>query len=417
MNFIGVNSREEIEKLQEKGLRRIIDHVYNNNISYRKKFDQVNIKPSDIKNLKDIEKLPFTTKEDLRNNYPLGMSCVPKEKIMRIHMSSGTTGSPVLQPYTRADIGQWSDIMARCLHVAGVRENDVIQITPSFGLFNGGFGFHYGAEKIGCMIVPAGPGNTKRQIKFFEDFGTTSLGSVASYAIRIMEVAEEEGKEFPNLKRGIFGAETLSDGLRKRIEESLGIESFDIYGMTETGGIGCGIDCNCHDGIHIWEDHYILEVIDPKTGETLSDGEEGEIVLTSFTREALPVIRFRTGDIASIIDGKCDCGMPHRRISRIKGRVDDLLIIKGVNVYPSEIEHLLCDMPGIGNNYQIFVKEENGFHDLMIQVEGNTSAVDIKKRIKENFLFTPEVEVLPIGSLPRNEGKAIRIIKNKEVRK
>lgn len=417
MNFIGVNSREEIEKLQEKGLRRIIDHVYNNNISYRKKFDQVNIKPSDIKNLKDIEKLPFTTKEDLRNNYPLGMSCVPKEKIMRIHMSSGTTGSPVLQPYTRADIGQWSDIMARCLHVAGVRENDVIQITPSFGLFNGGFGFHYGAEKIGCMIVPAGPGNTKRQIKFFEDFGTTSLGSVASYAIRIMEVAEEEGKEFPNLKRGIFGAETLSDGLRKRIEESLGIESFDIYGMTETGGIGCGIDCNCHNGIHIWEDHYILEVIDPKTGETLSDGEEGEIVLTSFTREALPVIRFRTGDIASIIDGKCDCGMPHRRISRIKGRVDDLLIIKGVNVYPSEIEHLLCDMPGIGNNYQIFVKEENGFHDLMIQVEGNTSAVDIKKRIKENFLFTPEVEVLPIGSLPRNEGKAIRIIKNKEVRK
>lgn len=417
MNFIGVNSREEIEKLQEKGLRRIIDHVYNNNISYRKKFDQVNIKPSDIKNLKDIEKLPFTTKEDLRNNYPLGMSCVPKEKIMRIHMSSGTTGSPVLQPYTRADIGQWSDIMARCLHVAGVRENDIIQITPSFGLFNGGFGFHYGAEKIGCMIVPAGPGNTKRQIKFFEDFGTTSLGSVASYAIRIMEVAEEEGKEFPNLKRGIFGAETLSDGLRKRIEESLGIESFDIYGMTETGGIGCGIDCNCHNGIHIWEDHYILEVIDPKTGETLSDGEEGEIVLTSFTREALPVIRFRTGDIASIIDGKCDCGMPHRRISRIKGRVDDLLIIKGVNVYPSEIEHLLCDMPGIGNNYQIFVKEENGFHDLMIQVEGNTSAVDIKKRIKENFLFTPEVEVLPIGSLPRNEGKAIRIIKNKEVRK
>ena len=305
--------------------------------------------------------------------------------------------------------------MARCLYVAGVRENDVMQITPSFGLFNGGFGFHYGAEKLGCMIVPAGPGNTKRQIKFIEDFGTTSLGSVASYAIRIMEVAEEEGKEFPNLKRGIFGAETLSDGLRKRIEESLGIESFDIYGMTETGGVGCGIDCNCHDGIHIWEDHYILEVIDPNTGEALSEGEEGELVLTSFTREALPVIRFRTGDIASIIEDKCDCGMPYRRISRIKGRVDDLLIIKGVNVYPSEIEHLLCNTPGIGNNYQIFVKEENGFHDIIIQVEGNISAVEIKKRIKENFLFTPEVEILPNGSIPRNEGKAVRIIKNKEV--
>lgn len=415
MNFLGVNSREEIKKLQEKGLTRIIDHAYNNNTNYRDKFDQLGIKPSAINSLKDIQKLPFTTKEDLRNNYPLGMSCVPKEKIMRIHMSSGTTGSPVLQPYTRSDIDQWSTTMARCLYVAGVRENDVMQITPSFGLFNGGFGFHYGAERIGCMIVPAGPGNTKRQIKFIEDFGTTSLGSVASYAIRIMEVAEEEGKEFPNLKRGIFGAETLSDGLRKRIEESLSIESFDIYGMTETGGVGCGIDCNCHEGIHIWEDHYILEVIDPKTGEALSEGEEGELVLTSFTREALPVIRFRTGDIASIIEDKCGCGMPYRRISRIKGRVDDLLIIKGVNVYPSEIEHLLCNTPGIGNNYQIFVKEENGFHDLMIQVEGNISAVEIKKRIKENFLFTPEVEVLPNGSIPRNEGKAVRIIKNKEV--
>jgi len=387
MNFLGVNSREEIKKLQEKGLTRIIDHVYNNNTSYRDKFDRLDIKPSDINGLSDIEKLPFTTKEDLRNNYPLGMSCVPKEKIMRIHMSSGTTGSPVLQPYTKSDIDQWSTAMARCLYVAGVRENDVMQITPSFGLFNGGFGFHYGAERIGCMIVPAGPGNTKRQIRFIEDFGTTSLGSVASYAIRIMEVAEEEGKEFPNLKRGIFGAETLSDGLRKRIEESLGIESFDIYGMTETGGIGCGIDCNCHDGIHIWEDHYILEVIDPKTGEALSEGEEGELVLTSFTREALPVIRFRTGDIASIIEDKCDCGMPYRRISRIKGRVDDLLIIKGVNVYPSEIEHLLCNTPGIGNNYQIFVKEENGFHDLMIQVEGNISAVEIKKENKREFSF------------------------------
>ena len=415
MNFLGVSSREEITKLQENGLKRIIDYVYNKNAIYRNKFEHVGLKPSDIKGLKDLEKLPFTTKQDLRDSYPFKMSCVTKENILRVHMSSGTTGSPVLHPYTRADIDQWSTIMARCLYAAGVRGNDVLQITPSFGLFNGGFGFHYGAERLGCMTVPAGAGNTKRQIKLIEDFGTTSLGSVASYAIRIMEIAKEEGKDFPTLKRGIFGAETFSDGLRRKIEDSLDIESYDIYGMTETGGIGCGIDCSYHDGIHIWEDHYILEIIDPKTGESLSEGEEGEVVLTSFTREALPVIRFRTGDIGSIIEDKCECGMPYRKISKIKGRVDDLLIIKGVNVYPSEIEHLLCNIPGIGNNYQIFVKENNGFHDLMIQVEGDISSIEIKKRIKENFLITPEVQVLPKGSIPRNEGKAIRIIKDKNI--
>ncbi len=349
-------SRGELELLQLERLRRTIQRIAENNPGYHQYISRV--KPQDIKSLDDLKHLPFLTKDQLREGYPYGFTCAPRERFLRFHMSSGTTGTPIINFYTRSDINQWAEIMARCYTAAGVTHRDVIQITPSFGLFNGGFGFHYGAEKLGAMIIPIGAGRSMLQLKLMKELEATVICAIASYPLRLIEVAKEENFDFAEtkLRVGIFGAEVWSDEMRKRIEEEMGIESFDIIGMTETGGVGMGIDCQAHQGIHIWEDHYIVEIIDPDTGRVLPDGEEGEMVVTTLTRQGLPLIRYRTRDITRILSReKCDCGRTCLRVDRLKGRTDDMLKVKGVNFYPMQIEAILMRHKEVGPEYQIIL--------------------------------------------------------------
>jgi phenylacetate-CoA ligase len=403
----------EIEKLQLERLKKVVRHVYECNAFFKKKFQEAGVFPWDINSLEDIQKLPIMSKEDFRKEYPLGMCCVEKKNILEMHMSSGSTGTPVVMPYTKNDLNQWAECMARCLMMAGAMPSDVIQITPSFGLFNGGFGFYHGVRKLGGFVIPTGAGNTSRQIKLARDFGTRVLTGVVSYGIRIMEVLQEEGGEIPSLKIGIFGAETFTDSMKKKIRNGLGIEVFDIYGMTETGGVATlGMDCPAHDGIHAWEDHYIMEVLDRDTHKPVPDGEFGELVITSLTREALPVIRFKTGDLTRIISrDKCACGRTHLRLAPITGRVDDMLIVKGVNFFPTQVEQALMEIPGVGSNYQIIIEESHGVRDVRINVEAEAGVTGfvVEKKLKEVLGFSPKGDVFPIGGLPRQEGKAKRV--------
>ena len=408
--------REELEKLQLKRLRRTMRHIMENNAAYALRFE--GLAPEDLKDLSDLKKLPFITKDELREAYPFKLACAPKEDFVRFHMSSGTTGTPVINPYTRADVEQWAEIMARCLSAATLTHKDVLQITPGFGLFNGGFGFHYGAERIGCFVVPIGPGRTLMQLKFIKDFGTTALAAISSYPLRLIEVAKAEGFDLSQtkLRVGIFGAEVWSDETRKFIERELGIETFDIIGMTETGGVGLGIDCVAHDGIHVWEDHYLIEIVDPETGESLPDGEEGELVVTTLTREGLPLIRYRTRDITRIISrGRCVCGRTMARLARIKGRTDDMLKVKGVNFYPRQIEEILMSHPEILPDYLIRIGKKEGKDFIEILVESRTLDESLKRRLEEeiyNYLgFRAQVVLLPKGKIPRREGKAVRVEK------
>jgi phenylacetate-CoA ligase len=352
-------------------------------------------------------------KEYLRENYPLDLKCVDQGQLVEMHMSSGSTGSPVVMPYTAADLDQWAECMARCFCMAGAAPGDVVQITPSFGLFNGGFGFYHGARKAGLFILPCGAGNTPRQIRLARDFGTRVLTGVVSYGIRIMEVLAEEGGELPEMKYGMFGAETFSESMKQKIERGLGIEAFDIYGMTETGGVGTlGMDCQAHDGIHVWEDHYIIEIMDRGTGQPVADGEFGELVITALTREALPVIRFQTGDLTRIISRqRCACGRTHARLAPITGRVDDMLIIKGVNFFPRQVEQALMAIPGVYANYQILIEEVDGVKDVRINVEAEPGVTGymVEKHLKEVLGFSPKGDVFAPGALPRQEGKAQRV--------
>jgi phenylacetate-CoA ligase len=303
--------------------------------------------------------------------------------------------------------------MARCYRMAGVETGDVLQITPSFGLFNGGFGFYHGARALGLFVLPTGAGNTARQIRLARDFGTRALTGVVSYGIRIMELLEEQGGELPDLKIGIFGSETFSDSMKQKLQKGLGVEVFDIYGMTETGGVGTlGMDCQAHNGTHVWEDHYIVEILHRDTHEPVPDGELGELVITALTREALPVIRFRTGDLTRILSReKCACGRTHARIAPIAGRVDDMLIIKGVNFFPRQVEQALMEIPGVRSNYQIIIEEENGMRDVRINVEADHGVTGymVAKHLKEVLGFTPKGDVFAPGELPRQEGKAKRV--------
>lgn len=411
--------QEEIRKLQLERLKRTLAHIRDHNPDYHKRLGGVH--PEDIKDLSDLEKLPFLTKDDLREAYPFGLACAPKEAFVRFHMSSGTTGTPVINPFTRSDVEQWAEIMARCLSAAGVTHADVLQITPGFGLFNGGFGFHYGAERIGCFVVPIGPGRTLMQLKFMKDFGTTALGAISSYPLRLIEVAKEEGFDFreTRLRVGIFGAEVWSDETRKYIENEMGIETFDIIGMTETGGVGLGIDCKAHEGIHVWEDHYIVEIIDPETGKVLPDGKEGEMVVTTLTREGLPLIRYRTRDITRIISReRCACGRTMLRVARIKGRTDDMLKVKGVNFYPRQVEEILMRHPETTPEYLIRFGKRAGKDFIEILVESKIQDETLRERLAEeiyNYLgFHAKVILLKEGELPRREGKAKRVEKVKE---
>ena len=409
--------REELEKLQLERLRRTIKFLKNSRSRLKEKLK--GIEPEDIKSLEDLKNLPFTTKDDLRECYPFDHIAVDISKCARMHMSSGTTGVPVINAMTPGDIKQWGEIMARCLACAGLTSEDRIQIMPSFGLFNGGFGFHYGAESLGCFIVPAGAGRTRLQLKLIKELEVTAFGAIASYPARLIEVAKEIGYDFreTKLRVAILGAETWSDEYRKRIEEVMGIKTFDIIGMTETGGVGLGIDCTAREGIHVWEDHYIVEVVDPQTGEPLPPGEEGELVITTLTREGLPLIRYRTRDITKILSyEKCSCGRTHVRIDRIKGRTDDMLKVKGVNFYPSQIERILMKYKGLSPYYQLVIETVKGKDEMTIIVEkleagiSESEVENLKTELYDFLGFRSNLQIVPEGTIQRVPGKAVRVV-------
>jgi len=344
------------------------------------------------------------------------MNCVDRRDLMEFHQSSGSTGTPVVMAYTKNDLLQWAECMARCYSMAGLEKGDALQIMPTFGLFNGGFGCYHGCRKAELFCVPASSGNTDRQIKLMRDFKVKGIVSVVSYIPRIIEKLDAcEDKELPYLKVGIFGSETFSDETRKRIESRLGIECFDIYGMTETGGIGTtGMDCKAHCGLHVWEDQYITEIINPETGEVLPDGEYGEAVFTSLNREAMPILRYRTHDISRIVSReKCSCGRTSLRLDRITGRTDDMLIVKGVNFYPRQVEQALKEIPGVADEFQIILEDNNGITDVTINVEAapGVTGHTVAKHLRERLGFLPKGDVFPIGALPRTEGKAKRVIR------
>ncbi|HLG73370.1 MAG TPA: phenylacetate--CoA ligase [Chloroflexota bacterium] len=403
--------RRQLAALQLDRLRRTLAQA-KRNPAYQRHLGQA---ADDVRSLESLRDLPFLTKADLRDAYPLDLCTVPRSELVRFHMSSGTTGNPILQPYTVADVRQWGEVMARCLAAATLTAQDTLQITPSFGLFNGGFGFHYGAEALGCFVIPSGPGRTLLQLKLMRELGATALAGIASYAVRLLETAQQEGLDLRSspLRVGIFGSEMWGDQLRRRIEQGLGIETFDIIGMTETGGVGMGIDCPAHAGIHVWEDHYLVEVVDRDSGEPVPDGQPGELVVTTLTREALPVIRYRTGDITSVIGREpCECGRTGLRLDRFRGRTDDMLIVNGVNFYPKQVEALLLTDACIGNHYQIVLTEDSGLDVVTVECEvtGEPEVEALQRRFLDFVGFRPHFRFHEPGTMDRPEGKAVRVV-------
>ncbi len=413
-------SRDQLADVQLKGLQKSLKRVWSNEWSRRLLLGRGFGCPEDVKSLDDLKRIPFLTKDDFRDAYPLQMCTAPRRDLLEFHMSSGSTGTPVVMAYTKNDLNQWADCMARCYTMAGLEAGDAFQIMPTFGLFNGGFGCYHGCRKAGLFCVPASSGNTERQIRLMRDFRVKGFCSVVSYVPRIIEKLDAEpagDHDIPSLRVGIFGSETFSDEMRRKIEKRLHIECFDIYGMTETGGIGTtGQDCRCHCGLHVFEDQYITEVIDPVTGEVLPDGQFGELVFTSLTREAMPIIRYRTHDICRILTReKCACGRTSLRIDRITGRTDDMLIVKGVNFYPRQVEQALMEIPGVKDEFQIILEERHGMTDVTVNVEAEPGVTGhtVAKHLKERLGFLPKGEVFPVGSLPRTEGKARRVVRRK----
>jgi phenylacetate-CoA ligase len=380
--------------------------------------------PDDVKTLDDWHRLPFLTKDDLRDAYPFGFACGGELGYRRIQMSSGTTGNPILNPYTAGDVEQWGEVMARCYAAAGVSASDVIQITPSFGLFTGGFGFHYGAERLGAMVVPIGAGRTLLQLTLMRDLRATVLTAIATYPLRLIEVAREERFDLHSLalRVGVFGSEMWTDELRARIERELGLRAFDIIGMTETGGPGLGIDCQARAGIHVWEDHYHVEIVDPLTGDTMPDGREGELIVSTLTREGLPLVRYRTRDLTSVISReRCDCGRTALRIDRLRGRADDMVIFKGVNFYPRQVEAILLRQAGFGHEYRIVLDADGGGERMTILVEREpghdvVSATRARRELRDLLSLGPEIRLCAAGELERPQGKAVRVVDRRGVR-
>ncbi len=408
--------QEELRKLQLEGLKKTLKRIKESHSIFKEKYKDIN--PEDIKSLDDIKYIPILQKDELRKAYPFKHIIAEEKDWHRMHMSSGTTGDPIINVMTKNDLGQWGEIMARCYSAAGVTNKDRVQITPSFGLFNGGFGFHYGAERIGAFIIPIGAGRSRLQLKFMDDLKTTVLCAIASYPLRLMEVAKDIGFDFEktDLKTAILGAETWSDELRDRIEEEMGVDTYDIIGMTETGGVGMGIDCEAKNGIHVWEDHYIVEIVNPDTMEVVEDGIEGEMLITTITREGLPLLRYRTRDITKIVSReKCDCGRTHLRVGRLKGRTDDMFKVKGVNFYPSQIESILMKYKNLTPYYNIVLEKIKGKGALTIVAERRNGFrhEELDKLSNElyDFLgFHCQIQIVPEGTIERPAGKAVRVI-------
>lgn len=422
--------REDLEAIILRRLKTTIDRVYANVPYYRKKFEENRITSNDIHSLEDLKRIPFTTKADLRDNYPFGMFAVPMDNVVRIHASSGTTGRPTVVGYTARDINTWAELMARSLAAGGATREDIIHNAYGYGLFTGGLGIHYGAEKLGASVIPVSGGNTKRQIVIMKDFGPTILTATPSYALHLSEVAEEVGASFKDFKFkfGIFGAEPWSEKMREEIERKLDLTAVDIYGLSEVIGPGVAIECHeAKKGLHIFEDHFIPEIINPETGEVLPYGETGELVFTTITKEAFPVIRYRTRDITSLNPEPCICGRTHIRMNRISGRTDDMLIIRGVNVFPSQIESVLMEMDEVEPHYQLIVDREGKLDTLTVLVEVGEGLFSdevkhlqarekkIAKNIKDYLGVSAKVKLVEPKSIARSQGKAVRVIDNRKI--
>ena len=412
--------RKKLDELKLKRLKKIVLYAYENIPFYRKKFDSAGIEPY-IRKLEDIEKFPFTTKDELRNQMPFNMLAVSMDKCIELHSSSGTTGVPITVCYTKNDINVWADAMARCLSMAGLTNKDIFQIPIPYGTFTGAFGFHYGGQKIGALVIPTGKGDSERQIKLMKYYGTTFMAGIASYAIHLGQVARKIGIEPSKLavRNGIFGAETFTKEMKKRLAKMWEMDVHDIYGLTEMCGPGVSADCDMHDGLHIWEDHFLPEIIDPKTGDAIGKEEEGELVLTTLTKEGMPIIRYRTKDITFLYDGVCDCGRTHVKHAPIKGRSDDMLIIRGTNLFPGQIEEVIMKDSRVRENWVMIIEKVNGMDEVTISIESREKlndeqakkiAGEIEKQIKIATTLRARVEILPPDSLPKSEGKVKRVI-------
>lgn len=420
-------TRPQIEELQLERLQKTVAHCMNSPF-YKKRFEEIGLSPDDIQSLDDLQKIPFTTKQDLRDNYPFGLASVPLEKTVRLHSSSGTTGNPTVILHTQKDLDEWANAVARCLHMVGLRPGDVFQNSSGYGMFTGGLGFQYGAERLGMLTVPAAAGNTKRQLKFITDFGTTALHAIPSYVTRMYEVMQELGidpRKDTKLKTLVIGAEPHSEEQRRRIEEMMGVKAYNSFGMSEMCGPGVAFECQEQNGLHIWEDYYIVEIIDPETLLPVPEGEVGELVLTTINREGMPLLRYRTRDLTRILPGECPCGRHHKRLDRMKGRSDDMIILKGVNIFPIQIETILMQFKELSSNYLITLLTKDINDEMIVEVELEklftddyarlqTLTREITRLLKDEILVTPYVKLVPKGTLPQTDGKAVRV---KDLRK
>ncbi len=414
----------ELQDLQFKRLKKTLGLVQNV-VFYQKLLSDAGVKISSIKTLDDIQKIPFTKKQDLRDGYPFGFLAVPMKKIVRIHTTSGTTGKPTVVGYTQQDIDTWSDLIARNMTMVGVGKDDIFQNMVNYGMFTGGLGFHYGAEKIGMAVIPSATGNTKRQIEMMMDFGVTTIHCTPSYAMHLSEIAEEMGASFEHLRTGIFGAEPWSESVRHSLEKRLGVTAYDSYGLSELFGPGVAFECPERDGLHIWHDSFYVEIIDPKTGELVSDGERGELVVTPLVKEAMPLLRYRTGDVTVKMEDGCICRRG-QKIARITGRSDDMLVIRGINVFPSQVEHVLLKIPEVGNQFMVYIDRVNHLDEMTVDVEINRDYFSgeladlaklqkkVVKELRDALELRTTVKLVEPGSLPRFEGKAKRVIDRRE---
>ena len=421
-------SREDMRELQSGRLKQLVNHVYNNVAFYRRRMDEMGVKPEDIQSIDDIVKLPFTYKNDLRDHYPFGLFAVPMKDIVRVHASSGTTGKPTTVGYTKNDIENWREVLARCLAMAGISSDDIMQVSYGYGLFTGGLGVHYGAETVGATVIPISGGNTRRQLQLMTDYGSTVLACTPSYALHLADALAENGYSLADmkLKIGVFGAEPWTENMRLELEKKWGIKAYDIYGLSEIMGPGVANDCECHTGLHVHEDHFYPEIVHPDTKQPMSDGQEGELVFTTLTKEGIPLLRYNTRDLSTLNRDKCACGRTTVRMKKITGRSDDMLIIRGVNLFPSQIEHVLLEMGETSAHYMLYVDKINNLDTLELKVELDEANMmetirdlqNLSKKIEHALNsaigLSVKVTLVEPKTIARSEGKAVRVIDNRK---